>query len=321
MSDEVTAAIETSIAGMEGSESVSDVPVDAGSGTTTPPAPVADPSVPATTPAETPAVPPPVEPETPRMQEGEPEPKRAKYMPMDRHDRVLAATRDEHTKTVQQLTQYHQQEVQSLQTRAQLLDVADQDPQRFLDALAAADPRYAQLLQRHSNGNGHHAPQADPNAGMPEPDAQFADGSVGYSPAGLKALLDWNAGTVESRISQRYKAIEDAHLADQQINAAKGRVTQKVQQAMQWKAFNENQDEIAAALRADRNLTLETAYIKVVIPKLEAERNRMRADLLAEINGKPMRVTGTTPAAGVPPAVLSDDIESVIKASIANLPR
>jgi hypothetical protein len=320
MPDEVTAAIETSIAGLEGSEAAPESSLESAGSETTPVPAAADPSIPA--PTETPA-PTPEEVPTVKMEEGEPQPKRAKYMPMDRHDKVLAAAREESTKAVQQIKEQHQQELQSYQTRAQLLDVADQDPQRFLQALAAADPRYAQLLNGaiQGNGNGHQAPAADPNADMPEPDAQFADGSVGYSPAGLRKLLDWNANNVESRIAQRYRALEEKHQVDEQMRGAVGRVQQKVQNAMQWEGFADNQNEIAAVLKANRQMSLDDAYRQVVLPKLKADRNTMRAQLLAEINGKPARVTGTTPGAGVPPAVLSDDIESVIKASIANLPR
>jgi hypothetical protein len=317
MSDEITAAIESSIAPLEGSEAF-----ESGESSAAPETPLAGeqaasepPTEGAPLPATTPVV----------VQPADDKPKRRYPIPLERHEAALAKAREEGSAAVKAAEAKYQAEVQALRQRAELLDIADREPERFMKALVAADPRYAQLVQgwhtQNGNGNGNKPAAPAPNQQMPQPDTPFPDGSVGYSQEGLAKLLEWQAAQVEARIAERYKAIEDAHLADQQIRAAVGRVQTQVQDAMAWDGFAENQAEIAKALQANRQLTLEAAYRQVVLPKFRATRESLRAEILAELNKKPSRVTGTSPGGGAPPAANSDDLESVIKAAIAHLPR
>ena len=258
------------------------------------------------------------------MPEGE-RPKRRGPIPLDRHETLLANAREEGQRAIAAAKAEHEaamaQTRAELQAKQEMIALADRDPEMFLEALTRVDPRYAEAITKRAGGNGHAAAAATPGGAMPQPDRQFEDGSVGYSLEGLQKLLDWHASSVEDRVVQRYKPIEDQYRSGEAVRGAVQRVSAQVEAAKQWDGFTEHQGEIAAALKADRTLNLEGAYRQVVMPKLRASRDKMRAEILAEINGKPKTVTNTTPAGGVPPAASSDDLESIIRASIAHLPR
>lgn len=336
MSEEVNAVISESIAGLDGGgESTPDPGPPSGDPDVPPPASGASvmPGVPATPASTTPApagTPPPTPPAV--KVEGDPDlpagDRKSRFIPLDRHEATVRTQREAHQAEITQLRAQTDSMLAEARQQQQLLQIADTDPDRFLDALVQADPRYAQRIQaRGGNGNGNgngngqsYAP--GPSGGtMPGPDAQLPDGSIGYSPDGLKALLDWHAGQVQTQMESRYAPVLQEHETRQAYQAAEGRVRQKVTAALEWPGFQEAQGDIAAALRADRTLDLHGAYMRVVVPKLKADRDTMRAELIAEIQGKPLKVSHTAPH-GHPPAVASsDDLASIIRASIANIQR
>jgi hypothetical protein len=332
MSEEVSAAISESIAGLEGSDaSAAAAPAPSVEPSATPAAASPMPGVPAP-PAPAPAPPGPTNAPalTPKaIPEGDLAPagdRSKRFIPLDRHESTLQTAREQHQAEIRQLREQTDAQLLEARQQAQLLQLAESDPDRFLDALAQADPRYAQRIAGRTGpgGNGHggngngRAPAA---GGMPGPDAQLPDGSVGYSPDGLKALLDWHAGQVQAQMEQRYAPVLHDHETRAAIQAAEGRVREKVTHALQWPGFADAQADIAAALRADRTLDLHGAYMRVVIPKLQANRDTMRAELLAEIQGKPLKVSHTAPHGAAPAVASSDDLQSIIRASIANIQR
>jgi len=241
---------------------------------------------------------------------------------VDRHEATLQTARQEHQAEITKLREQTDSMLAEARQQQQLLQLAETDPDRLLDALAQADPRYAQRIAGRNGGNGHAAGSSQPaGGGMPGPDAQLPDGSIGYSPGGLKSLLDWHASQVQAQMEQRYAPVLHDHEARAAYQAAEGRVREKVTAALQWPGFADAQPDIAAALRADRTLDLHGAYMRVVIPKLQANRDAMRAELLAEIQGKPLKVSQTGPHGAAPAVASSDDLQSIIKASIANIQR
>lgn len=333
MSEEVSAAISESIAGLEGSDaSAAAAPDPVPAAPATPAAASPMPGVPAAPPATStaPAPPGPTTPPAPTAKvipDGEVPAggdRKGRFIPLDRHESTLQTAREQHQTEIRQLREQTDSMLAEARQQAQLLQLAESDPDRFLDALAQADPRYAQRIAgRNGHGPATARQAASTSAGgqMPGPDAQLPDGSVGYSPEGLKALLDWHAGQVQTQMEQRYAPVLHDHEARAAYQAAEGRVRQKVTAALDWPGFADAQADIAAALRADRTLDLHGAYMRVVVPRLQANRDTMRAEILAEIQGKPLKVSQTTPH-GAPPAVASsDDLQSIIRASIANIQR
>lgn len=137
--------------------------------------------------------------------------------------------------------------------------------------------------------------QPDPDGDMPQPDYTLADGSKVYSMEGLKQLNAWNRAKareearteVLSEIEKRFGPIEQSFQAHQAYQEMAPKVHAQIQEARTWPLFNENESEITLALQQDRRLSLEGAYRKVVFPKITADRNRMREDLLREIKSAP----------------------------------
>jgi hypothetical protein len=254
----------------------------------------------------------------PKDQAGAPK-KKGGVLPLHRHETILANARAEADRRVETVKQEYEARLGLHQTQLQALEVADKDPKRFLEALVEADPRYAELIGpavRGGSGRGS-APTIDPGAEMPQPDVQQPDGSFAYSQAGLQKLLQWQAAQTESRLAERYKPIEETFRAEQAVRTALPRVRQRIADAEQWPGFADGQNDIASAMLADKRLSLEGAYIKVVIPRLQQSRDTMRAEILAELNQRPKAVTGTAPSAAPSSTPTGPrDLEDVIRDAI-----
>lgn len=329
MSDDssISAVIQESIAGLEGSDAST---ASAASAPAPPAAAPATTDTPAGAPAPDPAAATdPAAPATPADGDpaaaADPGKRRDTRIPLARHESTLAAARDEGERKVAAVRQEYEGKLQTANQQLEVLRAMDGDPDVFLDALARADPRYAERLGGRRPGAATAAPPAtDPAAAMPAPDARLADGSVGYSPEGLKALLDWHAGLVEDRVAKRFAPLERDHRdreRQQVVAGAVGRARTQLESAATWPGFTEHEDAILQALKADQSLSLEGAYRVVVLPKLRASRDTMRGEILAEINGKPKNAAATVPTGGVPPAAESDDTATIIRAAIAGLQR
>jgi hypothetical protein len=331
MSEEVHAAIVDSISELEGAGDNGEAspPPSLAAPDTTPAQPSSDPPAERTAPPQ-PDVTKPIIPETVAPEVTERLPGR---LPLARHEKIVQNLRAEHDAAIQKMKAEHEeaikQQLTPYQQQRELLDIADRDPERFLQALASADPRYRERLapvlaaiEQASSGNGHDAPIGE----MPAPDVQLADGTTGYSPEGLDRLLKWNAQQVESRLAKQFEPLLQEYQSRQATTAALHRVNAQLERAMKLPGFNEQQKQIAAAMRADKSLSLLEAYVQVVVPGMQPNKDKMRQELLAEINGgangKAKLATGTAPSGGAGrPASEAGDLSSVIRAAIAHLPR
>ena len=74
-------------------------------------------------------------------------------------------------------------------------------------------------------------------------------------------------------------------------------VKSTLDEARPWPGFNENENDIVAALKADRS-SVDAAYRRVVMPKMQADRNKVREEVLAELKTRPTStsIPATTPA-------------------------
>lgn len=229
---------------------------------------------------------------------------------------------------------------QRLNTVGEFENVMAQDPQRFLTMLSKI-PAYkpffdfleqaasGQTPQGQAQSGQPAAPAIDPAAGMPEPDETLADGSKVYSMDGLRNLLAWNAQQVESRVTKqvtqqfekRYGPIESDWNNRRRLEATIPIVRKQIEEAKTWPLFNESENEITEALRRDPNLTLEGAYRLVVFPKLVAERNKMRQDVIREVQAAPRATAVTSRAATKPtaPNVGPRSLEDIIKEQVETI--
>lgn len=231
-------------------------------------------------------------------------------------------------------------------------DVMEKDPERFLNMLSRL-PAYKEFFEFVSEAytakqNQGQAPAQAPSEtvatatsqAMPEPDETLADGSKVYSLDGLKSLLDWNGQTVESRVAAKYesklqeyekkfKELEDRYnpvvnewQEQRRIQAALPTIRKQLEDARKLPLFTENEGEILKILQEDKQISLEGAYQKVVFPKLIEERNKVRQDVIKELQTAPQS-TSVTSRGGVKPTPVTHSgprsIEDIIKEQIATL--
>jgi hypothetical protein len=87
--------------------------------------------------------------------------------------------------------------------------------------------------------------------------------------------------------------------------------------ARSWPLFSEHEQEIVQTLRANPKISLERAYQKAILPKLKADRMKMRQELLAELKAKPTATSA--PVAATPaPAAGPTDLTEVINQAMKN---
>ena len=230
----------------------------------------------------------------------------------------------------------------------QFEDVMANEPQRFLQMLAKI-PAYKEFFEFVEQGAQalRGAPAATAQAGqslqaasvpagdpMPEPDEELSDGSKVYSMEGLKSLLEWNARNVETRVTSNYeKQIKDLQsryepMASEwqerrRTEAALPVIRKKIEEARTWHMFNESEQDILEKLRSDPKISLEEAYRQVVFPKLIAERNKIRQEVLDEVKAAPTSTSVTPRVASKPNAQSAGprSLEDVIKEQIASMKR
>lgn len=202
-----------------------------------------------------------------------------------------------------------------LQRVAQFEQILESDPKTFLGMLSQ-HPAYKEFFDfvekslAAQETQQQAAPAVDPNAGMPPPDATYADGTKGYSQEGLQKLLDWKEQQAVkkaiSQVEERYKPIEQAWQSQEQIAKMVPIVERQIAEARTWDKFTELEPRVVELLKTDRNITLERAYVKAYQEattterqKLTTDRNAIRSEVLAELKRKP--TASATIAAPVKP--------------------
>lgn len=268
---------------------------------------------------------------------GEQKPARRGPIPFQRHEEILANARAERqaefdalNKRLETLAQFESQDAKDAVAAIKLMD---SDPELFWRVLTE-DARYKGYLEKATSGAGA-APAAQPAAtaaptDRPKPDVLNADGSMGYSAEGLEKLLEWNSAQATKaalkQFEERFGPIEQTFHQSAEWNKATAQMKVVLDDARNnWPRFkdfeNEIRDKISEANAQRKILPLETAYRMVVIPKLQADRDSMRSELMAELNAKPG--AAVKPATRVAPQAAAPagprDLESVIAASIAGL--
>lgn len=255
--------------------------------------------------------------------------KRDNRIPYNRVQRIVEnARRKEADKVRGEIEQqYAQYRTPDFENTMRAWRMADENPRQFLEALASADPRYAELIAPAPQSHAQRAAgQATGSTEKPEPDVLLSDGRLAYSADQTEKLAAWHAQQrveeLERRYAERFGPIEQDYRVSKQVQSAYENVSNQLAEAEKWPGFSEAKADILAALQADRKLGLKDAYIRVVIPKLQPSRDRMRQEILAELNAKPRAASGVIPSAatvqsGAEPA----SIEDAIRQSIAGLKR
>ncbi len=225
-----------------------------------------------------------------------------------------------------------QAELSAAQERAKLLAdldaLATSNPRQYMELLARANPAYQQFLAPAAPVPAPIPPeQADP---MPQPDAQFPDGSTGYSPQQHMKLLEWNGRQVERRVNAKWekemnsrfgpvvREFEGRQALEAERPAARARIA-AVKET--WgDLFTKNEQEIHAAMQANPRANFEALVAKVLLPKVSAERTSIRAEVLAELKARPAAAAQSAPVAAKSESRESHgprDLTDAIKEAIA----
>lgn len=236
-----------------------------------------------------------------------------------------------------------------LNTVGQFENVMANDPEKFLTMLAKL-PAYNKFFQfvetAYNNmarpGAGQQPPQTAPQPeaqltdDMPQPDEKLADGSAVYSMEGLKKLVSWTQAKARQdavaeatkQFNERYSALDKQYQPilqawrNHQVQQSVVPIIQaQIAEARNWPLFNELEGEITKALEQDKSISLEAAYRKVAFPKLVAERNTMRQDIIKELQSAPAStsVSSRTIRQVAPASNGPRNIEDVIREQVEQL--
>lgn len=264
---------------------------------------------------------------------------RENRIPYSRVEKILANTRkkltDVHAAELKTRDEQSTQQRGELERLQRLHSVADEDPHRYLEMLAAVNPVYKKFL---GGVTAEAAKPAVPTAAddpKPQPE-KFEDGSIGYSPERLDKLLEWNArqakreaiAEVSAQYEQRFGPIEKEWKTNQDIQQRLPGVRSQIESARKtWGTLFEdeykkgNESEIIKAMQLEPNTSFDAIVARVLLPKLQLDRNKMRAEILKEQNGRAAAATRTTPVAATA-AATSDTPRTtadVIRESLAAL--
>lgn len=123
----------------------------------------------------------------------------------------------------------------------------------------------------------------DPKSGRPLPDIIIREtGQRFYSADQAEALVEWRAGQLEGRI----KTIEGRETVTDAQQEARAILNDAQRN---WEGFSDYAEDIFKEMRRDKRITLETAYRRVVVPKIGQLK---RQALMAEANERANAGTG-----------------------------
>jgi hypothetical protein len=231
----------------------------------------------------------------------------------EKYERELATTR----------TQLEQSSA-----RLQNMDVVDKmiltDPDRYIRTLAAIHPQlYGKYVGMQAEEKPKPAARPDADDPMPQPDAEFPDGSKGYSLDQQMKREEWLqrritrtvTAEVEQRYNQRFGPIEQdwkqaqlARAAEVQRERARPGVRAQIMNAkkiwgplFQSTLTGDPQDdpEILQAMDDHPDWSFDACVASVLTPKMQADREAMRKDVLDEIRKAPAAATRSVPGAAL----------------------
>lgn len=226
-------------------------------------------------------------------------------------------------------TAAHQVELKTVQDKliaaeqkANLLDSLDKlatnDPARYIELLGRANPAYREFVRQQKVAETvapttAAAVAADP---MPAPDAQFPDGSKGYSEQGLAALQSWTkreakreaTDEVLKQVNERFGPLEKQWRAQQTYAVTRQHATQTITDLRSvWGDLLDKHDaEIGQAVAEDnvqaqrlgRPVTpADRIVARVLTPKLRGDREALRTEWTKELNARPAAAAKSVPAA------------------------
>jgi hypothetical protein len=246
-------------------------------------------------------------------------------IPYARVQKIIAAQREKAAAEIKQ--QYAQFEAPAFKERMQALELAERDPETFVRALAQA-PQFREIFASLAQPQAAEQPAAAgaqaPTA-EPQPDLMLQDGTVTYSAQRLNEVMQYREAKMQKLLDERLapvQQIEQERQLMQQWDGAVQRQRTVIEDARaNWAGFKDAENQIRDLIAANPSLTLEGAYRQAVLPKLQADRDKMRQEILAEMNRRPAAASGTVPGAAPAASAGEQSTEDVIRDAIRGLKR
>nr|ALS91303.1 diverge_rpsU: rpsU-divergently transcribed [uncultured bacterium] len=184
-------------------------------------------------------------------------------------DARAAKTQEAHDTAIRQ----HTERVSQFEQQIAQFDRLVANPEQLITALAQVHPGYSKYAT---------TPPAT---------------SAGAPPARIETMQDLQR-VIDAQVAARLRPIEEDRQRQQTIAQELPRAQQRLAEAKTWPLFTESQGDILATLKANPGISLEAAYQKVVVPKLATQRDSIRQEVLAELNGRPRSTTVTSTVTG-----------------------
>jgi hypothetical protein len=218
-------------------------------------------------------------------------------LPLHRHKAVLTKARNEKAAIEAKLKELEWANVPDAKDKLAAIHIADTNPELFAQVLFN-DPKFAPIFKRLMGAQAPAQPAEVPAAAKaatvekPQPDVLLPDGTLGYSQAVQDQLLAWHTQQLEDKLNGTLKeklSRIDPILQEREAQTAFSKEVEKqkvhVQHARKnWVGFEKHENDIKALLnkQGNENMSLDEAYRTVVVPRLVADRDAMRKEILAE---------------------------------------
>lgn len=215
--------------------------------------------------------------------------------------------------------------IQEYEARAKEFAAAERlietDPDRYISLLGQI---YPDKYKGFTKAEKLAAAKAEV-AQEPLPDVKYEDGTLGYSPEQFQKLREYDRKEASrmameeasKQFNERFGPIEREYQASQKNNEDVQRVRGHIGKLRdQWGADlidnPEVQKEIVAHLDANPKATLVEATRVVAMGRISADRTKMRAELIKELQGAP-RAAAKAPVAPVKSdSVANESIDDII---------
>lgn len=203
-------------------------------------------------------------------------------------------------------------------------NIIKSEPEKYLEFLPTVNPKYKDLIQKAVAAGTIVPPVAAVPATPPPPNVKLEDGSMTYDTEGLQKYSEWQAAQIEARLEKKYserfgpmeREFQKKKDYEAFVATTMPRINAQLEAAEKWPLFTDNRTDILAALTDKTNpaANLEAAYQRVVLPKLQANKDTMRAELLKELEQKPTQLG--TPAIQVAKVPAEMDLEEKMMAQL-----
>ncbi len=249
--------------------------------------------------------------------------KKGNRIPYERVQKIIQTQREK--AAAEAKAAYARYDSPEFQNELRAIELARTNPAAFAQALMNT-PEFAQYLRPASTEQQpaqQTAQQQQPQVAdqEPAPDVLLTDGSLTYSAQRLAEVMQWREAKLQKSFEERLAPlgeIQRERQVEMKWNSALEQQRSVVADARQnWPGFKDHEHEIRQLLARDERISLEAAYRQVVLPMFKADRDKMRAEILAEMNRKPAAAAGVVPGAAAAATSGKDaSIESIIRSAI-----